>query len=119
MCTAEVRGSLGMHQVEARDEWVLMRSLWEFLKIQSSCFTQIGKCLFHGLPLTRRSHFRALGDEDAIFFVNDCSKHMFSIPQALPLVTSYAAKKFLWIFSKSHSSSTSRNSSSHPLYSHG
>ena len=81
---ADVRGSLGMRHLEGRHEWVRSCRLRKFLQRECSRFFQIFQRLFDGMPLTNRADFRALGDEDAVFFMDYCGQHVTILPHIIP-----------------------------------
>lgn len=77
--------------------------------------TQIRKRFLHGGSLAHRAHLRAFSDENAVFLMNHCCKHVSSISQAALAVTAYRAENACNFcnFKKCHSFNTSRNSFSH------
>ncbi|TSC60661.1 MAG: hypothetical protein Greene041662_147 [Candidatus Peregrinibacteria bacterium Greene0416_62] len=114
---ADVRGSLGMRHIEGRDKGMPVRCQRELLQIQRRRLAQIRKSFLHGGSLTHRSHFRAFSNEDAVFLMNNCCKHVSSIARMVLAVTAYRAGNAcnFCSFKRHHSSSTSRSFFSHSL----
>lgn len=80
---SDVRGSLGMRHFERRHEGMRSHGLGEFFQIELRRFFQILQRLFHGMSLACRTRFRAIGDEDAVFFMDDCCPHVSILSQVI------------------------------------
>ncbi len=80
ICALEVRGNLGMRHIEGCHKRVRTYCAWEFFQKELGGLFQILQRFMNRCTLTDRTHFWALCNEDSLFFMNNCSKHIYSIP---------------------------------------
>jgi len=70
-----------MRHFERRHEWMRTLRLREFFQIEHCRFFEISQGFFDGSSLADRTNLRAIGDKDAVFFMDDCGEHAIIVLQ--------------------------------------